>query len=104
MPPSTEVAEKQLKSSSVPKWVFFKTPHPDRAIPQLLCTERGRGWAHRHTFLVQVFVYSHYLSPSLLLTQLLGSMGGRMMVRAGIWWLSRDVVAKQGHGSRGTTR
>lgn len=40
---STEVAEKQLGSSSAPKWVGFKTLHPVRAIPQLLCADRGRG-------------------------------------------------------------
>lgn len=103
MPPSTEGAEKQLKSSSAPKWVVFKLPHPDRAIAQLLCTERGRGWAHTHAFLGRVFAYSRYLSPSSLPRQLLGGMGGRMTVRAGIRWLSRDVVVKQGHGGRGTT-
>lgn len=98
-----KAAEKQLKSSSAPKWVVLKTLHPNRAIPQLLCAERGRGRAHTHAFLGRVFVYLCYPSPSLLPTQLLGGIRGRMMVRAGIRWLSRDMVAKQGHGGRGMT-
>lgn len=104
-PSSTEVAEKQLTSSSAPKWVVFKTLHADRAIPQLLCAERGRGWAHMHVFLGRVSVCSRYLSPSSLPTQLLGGMGGRVMARAGVQRLSRVVMAQQGgDGQAGTWR
>lgn len=79
MPSSTEVAEKQLESSSASKWVGFKTPHPYRAIPQLLCTD-GAGAGHTHTLSWDKYLSIPDTSPSSLPTQLLEGIGGRMTV------------------------
>lgn len=98
---STKIAEKQLKSSSVPTLVFFKTPHPNRALSQLFCRDRGRRGAHTyaHTFLQWVFAYSVYRSPSSFLsTHTVTGRHGREHKR-----VSHDTVAELGHGSRGTT-
>lgn len=79
--------------------MVFKTPHPDRVIPQL-CVWRGTGIGCTCTLL-----WDRYLSA--LNTSILPRYqhsywemweGGRVKVGAGIWWLTRDVVAKQGHG------
>lgn len=59
---------------------------------------------HMHAFVGSAFVYSQHFSPSLLPTQLLGDVGGRAKVGARIWWLIRDVVARQGQESRGTAQ
>lgn len=99
MPPLTKIAEKQPRSSSDPKWVFFKTPHPNRAHSQLLCTERSRGWAHTHFPGMGICLFSLPLSfLSFLATHTAAGKHRREND-----CVSHDTVGELGHGSRGTT-